>query len=60
MKHLRILASILLAALLLAVPAFAEDPVAPWAEEAVGFAVEHGLMSPAEQQIGRASCRERV
>ncbi|MCI8843570.1 MAG: L,D-transpeptidase family protein [Oscillospiraceae bacterium] len=60
MKHLRILASILLAALLLAVPAFAEDPVAPWAEEAVGFAVEHGLMSPAEQRPRDSATRAEL
>lgn len=60
MKHLRILAFILSAALLLAVPAFAEDTVSPWAEEAVGFAVEHGLMSPVEQRPRDSATRAEL
>lgn len=60
MKRLRILASILLAALLLSISAFAEDPVSPWAQEAVNFAVEHGLMSPTEQRPRDSATRAEL
>lgn len=50
MKHFKTLALVFITALLLTVPAYAEDEVSPWAREAVDFAVEQGLMSPTEQR----------
>ncbi len=50
-----------LAAALLAAPAVhAADEVAPWAREAVAFAVENGLMSPEEQRPADAATRAEL
>ena len=60
MKRLRIPAAILLAALLLSIPALAEDAVSPWAQEAVNFAVEYGLMSATEQRPRDSATRAEL
>jgi len=56
----RFLSLALLAALLTAPAARAADEVAPWAREAVDFAVEHGLMSPEDQRPADAATRAEL